>query len=95
MERRRPTLPSLLYLVLAIFTSPYRRTFKLYTWQPLRQIRAANGDRNILIPLVKDWKLDKYNELQSVQVTVSCSGIETWLFFDLNAFPWRHGKFYE
>jgi hypothetical protein len=56
-----------------VATAPYRRAFKLYTWKPLREIRAANGDRKLLIPLVRDWKADKYDELQSVQVAVSLS----------------------
>jgi hypothetical protein len=62
---------SLLQLLLFILTVPYRRAFKLYTWQPIKEIRAANGDRKALIPLVRDWKTDKYAELQSVQVAVS------------------------
>jgi hypothetical protein len=53
-----------------IITLPYRRAFWLYTWKPLRDIGAANGDGKLLIPLVKAWKADKYDELQSVQVAV-------------------------
>jgi hypothetical protein len=56
--------------LLAVATAPYRRAFKLYTWQPLKDIRAAKGDRRLLIPLVRDWKADKYTELQAVQVAV-------------------------
>ena len=54
----------------AIWTAPYRRAFRLYTWHPLRAIRATSN-RKTLVPLVKDWKEDKYAELQSVQVAVS------------------------
>ncbi|KAF2476345.1 uncharacterized protein BDR25DRAFT_339387 [Lindgomyces ingoldianus] len=62
-------------VILVIFTAPYRRTFKLYTWKPLRDIRAADGDRKLLVARVKDWKADKYQELQSVQVAASfCAG---------------------
>ncbi|ORY08750.1 hypothetical protein BCR34DRAFT_569550 [Clohesyomyces aquaticus] len=61
--------------ILVVFTAPYRRTFKLYTWRPLRDIRAAGNDRKLLISRVKDWKADKYQELQSVQVAASfCAG---------------------
>lgn len=60
-----------LVIVLAIITAPYRRTFKLYTWRPLKEMRAARGDRSILIPLIRQWKVEKYEELRSVQVTVS------------------------
>jgi hypothetical protein len=56
--------------LLTMATAPYRRSFNLYTWRPIRNIRAANGDSKLLIPLVRDWKMDKYNELQSVQVAV-------------------------
>ena len=59
-----------LEIVLAIITAPYRRTFKLYTWRPLQEMRAAHGDRNILIPLIKQWKIEKTEELRSVQVSV-------------------------
>jgi hypothetical protein len=64
-------LRSLLKFLLVVATGPYRRTFKLYTWKPIQEIRAANGDRKVLIPLIKDWKLDKYAEFKSAQVTVS------------------------
>lgn len=60
-----------LVVVLAIITAPYRRTFKLYTWRPLKEMRAARGNRNILVPLIRQWKVEKYEELRSVQVTVS------------------------
>jgi hypothetical protein len=63
---------------LAVVTAPYRRTFKLYTWKPLRDFRRTDGDPRSIIPLVRDWKTDKYAELQSVQVAVS-SGICSWL----------------
>ena len=69
------------HALVAIVTAPYRRTFKLYTWKPINQIRAAGGDRGILIPLVKDWKADKYAEIQSVQVAVC------FLYFSLPASP--------
>lgn len=62
--------PGLLVL-LAIVTAPYRRTFKLYTWQPLKEMDAARGDKSILVPLVRQWKAEKYEELRSVQVSVS------------------------
>lgn len=62
-------------LTLGIITSPYRRTFKLYTWKPLKDIGAADGDRRALVNLVRDWKANKYEELQSVQVASSfCAG---------------------
>lgn len=64
-----------LKLFLAVATAPYRRAFKLYTWQPLKEIRSADGDRGLLISLVKDWKTDKYTELQSVQVAVSITSL--------------------
>jgi hypothetical protein len=60
-----------LHLLLAIVTAPYRRTFKLYTWRPLKEMRAARGDRKVLIPLIRQWKVEKYEELRSVQVSVS------------------------
>jgi hypothetical protein len=56
--------------LLTAATLPYRRAFNFYTWKPLRDIRATNGDGKLLIPLVKAWKADKYDELQSVQVAV-------------------------
>lgn len=59
-----------LLIVLAIITAPYRRTFKLYTWRPLQEMRAAHGDRDILVPLIKQWKVEKTEELRSVQVSV-------------------------
>ncbi|OCL04825.1 hypothetical protein AOQ84DRAFT_391288 [Glonium stellatum] len=62
-------------LTLGIITAPYRRTFKLYTWKPLKDISAADGDRRTLVSLVRDWKASKYEELQSVQVASSfCAG---------------------
>lgn len=66
---------SCLLVLLAIVTIPYRRTFKLYTWQPLREMRAARGDRSILIPLIRQWKVEKYEELRSVQVSVGIAVI--------------------
>ncbi|KAF2258359.1 hypothetical protein CC78DRAFT_124606 [Lojkania enalia] len=61
--------------IAAVITAPYRRTFKLYTWKPLREIRAAVGDRRLLIAKIKGFKADKYEELQSVQVASSfCTG---------------------
>jgi hypothetical protein len=59
-------------MVLTILTAPYRRTFKLYTWKPIKEMKAAAeaGDRQMLIAVIKDWKTDKYQELQSVQVAV-------------------------
>lgn len=58
-------------LILHAITIPYRRAFKLYTWQPIRDIRMAHGNRTLLISLIKGWKKDKYAEIQSVQVAVS------------------------
>lgn len=60
-----------LIILLVIVTAPYRRTFKLYTWRPLKEMRAARGNRSVLIPLVRQWKAEKYEELRSVQVSVS------------------------
>lgn len=60
-----------LHLLLAIVTAPYRRTFKLYTWRPLKEMRAARGDSSVLIPLIRQWKAEKYEELRSVQVSVN------------------------
>lgn len=71
VEQRTSLGYSILKVILLVVTAPYRRAFKLYTWQPLRELRAADGDRKVLIPMVKDWKADKYAELQSVQVAVS------------------------
>jgi hypothetical protein len=61
---------SILSIPGAILTAPYRRAFKLYTWQPIHAIRA-DKDSKMLVSLVKNWKEDKYAELQSVQVAVS------------------------
>ncbi|KAF2503027.1 hypothetical protein BU16DRAFT_26926 [Lophium mytilinum] len=62
-------------IFLGFLTAPYRRTFKLYTWKPLKEIRAADGDRKAVCRLVADWREDKYQELQSVQVAASfCAG---------------------
>jgi hypothetical protein len=33
-------------------------------------MRAAHGDRDILVPLIKQWKVEKTEELRSVQVSV-------------------------
>ncbi|KAF1841628.1 uncharacterized protein K460DRAFT_318818 [Cucurbitaria berberidis CBS 394.84] len=74
VEQRTSLAYSWLRYALAVVTVPYRRAFKLYTWQPLKKLRAANGDRNVLIPLVKTWKVDKYEELHSVQVAASFCG---------------------
>ncbi|KAH6620343.1 hypothetical protein C7974DRAFT_378407 [Boeremia exigua] len=64
-----------LVVILAIVTAPYRRTFKLYTWRPLQEMRAARGDRSVLVPLIRQWKVEKYEELRSVQVSASfCAG---------------------
>jgi hypothetical protein len=59
--------------IVAIVTIPYRRTFKLYTWKPLKEMRAARGQRNLLIAIVRQWKEEKYGELGSVQVSASPS----------------------
>lgn len=61
----------ILSTLLGVVTIPYRRTFKLYTWKPLKEIRAAGADPDLLIPLVREWKDNKYAELQSVQIAVS------------------------
>ncbi|KAF9699138.1 hypothetical protein EKO04_003046 [Ascochyta lentis] len=38
-------------------------------------MRAARGDRTILVPLIRQWKIEKYEELRSVQVSASfCAG---------------------
>lgn len=71
VEHKTKWLFFVLRIALSIFTAPYRRTFKLYTWRPLMEIRRADGDRKTMISLVRDWKVDKYAELQSVQVAVS------------------------
>ncbi|OCK80770.1 hypothetical protein K432DRAFT_416476 [Lepidopterella palustris CBS 459.81] len=72
---RNRWLDFLIRATLGIITSPYRRTFKIYTWRPLKEIRAADGDRKKLMCLVREWKADKYQELQSVQVASSfCAG---------------------
>ncbi|KAF2007245.1 hypothetical protein P154DRAFT_569134 [Amniculicola lignicola CBS 123094] len=63
------------YAFLSILTAPYRRTFKLYTWKPLAEFRAAGKDSRAFIGLVREWKANKYQELQSVQVAASfCAG---------------------
>ena len=56
--------------ILIIFTAPYRRTFKLYTWEPLKRIREAENDRKVFISRVREWKEEKYKELESVQLAV-------------------------
>ncbi|KAF2681363.1 hypothetical protein K458DRAFT_83901 [Lentithecium fluviatile CBS 122367] len=71
----------------AIITAPYRRTFKLYTWQPLREFRAAEGNRKLMTALARDFKTDKYAELQSVQVAASfCAGAT------LATLPWSRSQ---
>ncbi|KAF3035604.1 hypothetical protein E8E11_001477 [Didymella keratinophila] len=38
-------------------------------------MRAAHGDSSVLIPLIRQWKPEKYEELRSVQVSASfCAG---------------------
>ncbi|KAF1942135.1 hypothetical protein EJ02DRAFT_180612 [Clathrospora elynae] len=74
LKQQVPPTYSLLDYPLIIFTAPYRRAFKLYTWQPLREIRAANGDRAKLMLLMRIWKEEKYAELQSVQVAATFCG---------------------
>ncbi|KAF2857019.1 hypothetical protein T440DRAFT_512994 [Plenodomus tracheiphilus IPT5] len=70
-----PSLPYIaFYSLVALVTAPYRRAFQLYTWQPLREFRAAGADPDFLIPLVREWKADKYAELQSVQVAATFCG---------------------
>lgn len=71
IEQQTSPMRSLVYFLFAMTTLPYRRAFKSYTWKPIQAIRAANGDRALLLPLVKEWKADKYDELQAVQVAVS------------------------
>jgi hypothetical protein len=75
VQQQSSPIRSLSRFILLVFTLPYRRAFKLYTWKPIRNIRLAKGDRKVLIPLVKEWKADKYTELQSVQVAVSRHGL--------------------
>ncbi|KAF2659293.1 hypothetical protein K491DRAFT_675747 [Lophiostoma macrostomum CBS 122681] len=61
--------------LLAIATAPYRRSFYMYTWKPLVELRRAGDDRAKVVALVKDFKSDKYAELQSAQVAGSfCAG---------------------
>ncbi|KAF2109226.1 hypothetical protein BDV96DRAFT_604956 [Lophiotrema nucula] len=62
----------------SVLTAPYRRTFKLYTWKPIREIRETSrkGDRKLLVQNIRDFKTGKYQELQSVQVAASfCTGV--------------------
>ncbi|KAF2643475.1 hypothetical protein P280DRAFT_515876 [Massarina eburnea CBS 473.64] len=73
----------LVQILIGIITAPYRRTFQLYTWLPLSKLRAAGSDRAVLIPLVQDFKVDKYTELQSVQVAASFCAAAT-----LSTIPW-------
>ncbi|KAF1958965.1 hypothetical protein CC80DRAFT_591837 [Byssothecium circinans] len=73
-ELEKRTSPLLLRILIGCLTAPYRRTFKLYTWHPLRKIRYAGSDRRALIALVRDFEADKYAELQSVQVAASFCG---------------------
>ena len=58
--------------VLSILISPYRRTFKLYTFEPIRESRelSRKGDQKLLVQSIRDFKAGKYGELQSVQVAV-------------------------
>ncbi|KAH7402742.1 hypothetical protein BKA66DRAFT_436143 [Pyrenochaeta sp. MPI-SDFR-AT-0127] len=83
MEPRTSLANFILRIFLNVVTAPYRRAFQLYTWQPLREIQAANGDRARLIPLMRDWKVDKYNEIQSVQIAATFCGGAT-----LSTLPW-------
>ncbi|KAF2747650.1 hypothetical protein M011DRAFT_50239 [Sporormia fimetaria CBS 119925] len=76
---RRPlaleTLRLFALILVGIVTAPYRRTFYLYTWKPLKDFRRVGGDARALIWMVRDWKADKYDELHSVQVAASfCAG---------------------
>jgi hypothetical protein len=76
-QKQMSCLQYLLRFLALVATGPYRRSFKLHTWKPIQDIRAANGDRKVLIPLVKDWKLGKYNEFKTVQITVSRATVYT------------------
>ncbi|KAF2202176.1 hypothetical protein GQ43DRAFT_471103 [Delitschia confertaspora ATCC 74209] len=68
-------LELLLHAVVCILTAPYRRTFTLYTWKPLKQMREVDGDRRLFVMRAKQFKEEKYWELQSVQVASSlCTG---------------------
>jgi hypothetical protein len=57
-------------ITLAVLTAPYRRTFKMYTWMPLKDLRHVGDDRKAMIFMIRDFQIDKYCELQSVQVAV-------------------------
>ena len=89
VEYRTSWILFFLQALLAIVTAPYRRTFKLYTWRPLNEIRAADGDRQKLLSLVKDWKADKYAELQSVQVAVSLVLVASLLLCSIRVFSFN------
>ncbi|KAH7406182.1 hypothetical protein DE146DRAFT_435786 [Phaeosphaeria sp. MPI-PUGE-AT-0046c] len=80
-------LRSLIYFLFALTTLPYRRAFNSYTWKPIQAIRAANGDRKLLMPLVKEWKADKYDELQAVQVAATFCGCAV-----LSSLPWTRAE---
>ncbi|PVH97834.1 hypothetical protein DM02DRAFT_673822 [Periconia macrospinosa] len=67
---RQNWLHFILNVLVCVVTVPYRRSFKLYTWRPLQNLRAAGNDRSVAIPLVRDFQANKYAELQSVQVAV-------------------------
>lgn len=75
-EHQTSYLLSMVKLLVIVLTVPYRRTFRLYTWRPLRDIRYAQGDRKELIPTLRDFTINKYAELQSVQVAVSCCPVQ-------------------
>lgn len=87
IQHQRSWLTLILKALVAVITAPYRRTFKLYTWAPISAIRAAGGDRKALIPLARDFKVDKYAELQSVQVAVSALALRTTAFTSLSFAP--------
>ncbi|KAI8937994.1 hypothetical protein NX059_005669 [Plenodomus lindquistii] len=74
LDTHRSLPNTAVYAALALVTAPYRRAFQLYTWQPLQEIAAAGADPDLLIPLVREWKADKYAELQSVQVAATFCG---------------------
>jgi hypothetical protein len=53
-------------------------------------MRAARGQRNLLITIVRQWKEEKYGELGSVQVSASPS-----LNAEHPAWSWNHSSLYD
>ncbi|KAH7127100.1 hypothetical protein B0J11DRAFT_579515 [Dendryphion nanum] len=73
VEQKTTFLYFMPHTLLTILTAPYRRTFRLYTWIPLKELRCATvaRDQKLLVTLIGEWQDDKYAELQSVQVAAS------------------------